>query len=203
MLQSERARRGISLEAIAESTRIRPVLLAAIERGDLSQLPAGFFRRAFVRQYGAAIGLPAELVTQYVQLVPERELSEPAVVDTGVRELRLTLDPEVGWTAAARRQEAAALADTSIVLLAAAGTANLTGINYWVLTGAIGLTYYAGSTAWLGRSLSSWYLSRRSQTSRRPEPRGVTAHQWISRSRWQALLPWRSAAALARGHVDS
>jgi len=71
-LKTQRERRGITLEAIAESTKIKRSLLAALECGDVSHWPLGIFRRAFVRSYAAAIGLPAEpIVAEFVRLFPE------------------------------------------------------------------------------------------------------------------------------------
>jgi cytoskeletal protein RodZ len=46
-----------SLEDIAAATKIGIHQLRALERGDLHRLPAGFYRRAIVRQYAKAVGL--------------------------------------------------------------------------------------------------------------------------------------------------
>src|SRR5262245_45198298 len=46
-----------SLEDIAAATKIGIRQLRALERGDLHRLPAGFYRRAIVRQYAKAVGL--------------------------------------------------------------------------------------------------------------------------------------------------
>jgi transcriptional regulator with XRE-family HTH domain len=71
-LRNERECRGISLAAVAKSTKIRTSLLAALERGDLSYWPEGVYRRDFFRQYLTAIGLPTEaLVEQFLQMCPE------------------------------------------------------------------------------------------------------------------------------------
>ena len=93
-LRLERERLGISLEAIAASTKISRSLFADLEQDDVSKWPPGIYRRAFVREYAAAIGLPAEaVVAEFLELFPEegtppgaRSLSaEPS------NELRLTL----------------------------------------------------------------------------------------------------------------
>ena len=71
-LRSGRERLGISLEAIAASTKINRSLLADLERGDVSKWPGGIYRRAFVREYAAAIGLPAEeVLAEFSELFPE------------------------------------------------------------------------------------------------------------------------------------
>ena len=54
-LRAERERRGISLDAIADKTKIKKSFLESLERGDFSKWPAGtVFRRAYVRDYAAA-----------------------------------------------------------------------------------------------------------------------------------------------------
>ncbi len=58
-LREERLRRGFTIEQIAESTKINPSLLEAIEANDLERLPGTFFTRSFVRQYAHALGIDA------------------------------------------------------------------------------------------------------------------------------------------------
>ena len=71
-LRTQRERRGVTLESIVDSTKIKQSLLEALERGDASQWPRGLFRRAYLRNYACAIGLPAEpLVAEFVKLFPE------------------------------------------------------------------------------------------------------------------------------------
>jgi transcriptional regulator with XRE-family HTH domain len=77
-LKTHRERRGITLESIAESTKLKRSLLAALEAGDVSHFPLGIFRRAYVRSYANAVGLPAEsIVAEFVQLFPEPGESRP------------------------------------------------------------------------------------------------------------------------------
>jgi transcriptional regulator with XRE-family HTH domain len=73
-LRRQRERRGVSLQDIAHETKINRSLLADLERGDLSQWPAGIFGRAFVRSYAEAVGLePREVLTEFLRLVPADE----------------------------------------------------------------------------------------------------------------------------------
>jgi len=66
----EREARGISLEAIAEETRIGIRLLRAIENEQFERLPGGIFDKSFVRQYARYLGLDEELaVREYLQAV--------------------------------------------------------------------------------------------------------------------------------------
>ena len=54
-LATIRRNRGISLQQIAESTKISVRLLEAIERGDFRKLPGGIYNTSYIRQYARAI----------------------------------------------------------------------------------------------------------------------------------------------------
>lgn len=54
-LATIRRNRGISLEQIAESTKISVRSLEAIERGDFRKLPGGIYNTSYIRQYAKAI----------------------------------------------------------------------------------------------------------------------------------------------------
>jgi transcriptional regulator with XRE-family HTH domain len=78
-LRRERERRGISLLAIANRTKIGIALLEDLERGDLVRWPSGIFRRAFVRAYAQAVGLdPETLVAEVGALFPDGGAPAPA-----------------------------------------------------------------------------------------------------------------------------
>lgn len=71
-LRQERERRRISLESIAQNTKIGRSLLEALERDDVSRWPTGIFRRSFIRSYAKAIGLdPDETVREFVERFPD------------------------------------------------------------------------------------------------------------------------------------
>lgn len=55
-LRDFRESRKISLEDIAENTKISVRFLQAIEAGDYEKLPGGIFNTSYLRQYAAAIG---------------------------------------------------------------------------------------------------------------------------------------------------
>lgn len=63
-LREARERRGVSLRAIAEATKISVAVLEALERNDVSRLPGGIFSRAFVRSYAVEVGLDPEATIQ-------------------------------------------------------------------------------------------------------------------------------------------
>ena len=56
-LREERVRQGLQVSDIAERTRIALRHLEAIEEDRLDQLPAGYFRRSFLRQYANTLGI--------------------------------------------------------------------------------------------------------------------------------------------------
>lgn len=57
-LRVERERRGLTLDQVADRARIPRHYLAALETGDLQDLPKGPFLQSYRRQYLAFLGLP-------------------------------------------------------------------------------------------------------------------------------------------------
>ena len=73
-LRREREMRGVTLEEIAESTKISTRLLRALELEHFSDLPGGVFTRSFIRHYADYLGLDSELVlAEYRQVAPGNE----------------------------------------------------------------------------------------------------------------------------------
>jgi flagellar biosynthesis protein FlhG len=67
-LREARKKIGLTLEAIAEETKVRSSHLDAIEREKFSVLPAPVFIRGFLREYSRCLGLPVDEVTRlYMQ----------------------------------------------------------------------------------------------------------------------------------------
>ena len=64
-----RRKAGVSLEEIAQETKISLRFLRAIEAEEFDQLPGGIFTTSYLRQYAAAIGFDeAELLAHYDDL---------------------------------------------------------------------------------------------------------------------------------------
>src|SRR5256885_8812831 len=59
-LRREREMRGVTLEEIAESTKIGTRSLRAIEQEEFEKLPGGIFNKGFVRAYSRFLGLDEE-----------------------------------------------------------------------------------------------------------------------------------------------
>jgi cytoskeleton protein RodZ len=55
-LRNWRQRKGISLESIAENTKLSVRHLQAIESGEFRKLPGGIYDTNYIRQYARAIG---------------------------------------------------------------------------------------------------------------------------------------------------
>jgi cytoskeletal protein RodZ len=69
-----RKRNGISLSAIAASTKISLRYLEAIERGKFHSLPGGAYGLGYIRQYAEAIHYDVDRLVERYRV----EMSEPA-----------------------------------------------------------------------------------------------------------------------------
>lgn len=76
-LPTIRQKTGLSLEQIAESTKISIYFLRAIEEEDFSRLPGGIFDRSYIRQYADAIGIDAAEVLEEYQRRTSCALQSP------------------------------------------------------------------------------------------------------------------------------
>jgi len=180
-LRSERERRGIVLESIAASTKIKTSLLADLERGDLSKWPRGIFRRAFVREYAVSVGFaPEPIVAEFVRLFPD-EGPGHARIPEQPSELRLTLAdagrPPLRTLAI---QVTTALFEICVIVAVVRTLTWFTGWSFGAFCAAAALTYYGFASAVCGRSPALWWLHR----SRPPQ----MAQQRTVRSRSRDVL---------------
>jgi len=77
-LQREREMRGITLEEIADSTKIGTRSLRALEQEDFDKLPGGIFNKGFVRAYARYLGIDEEqAVTDFLAAAGETEQPLP------------------------------------------------------------------------------------------------------------------------------
>jgi cytoskeletal protein RodZ len=74
-LELHRERTGVSLEQIADTTKISRTFLRAIEEGNYAALPGGVFTTSYIRQYAAAVGCDAAEILDHcrLSLAPEPE----------------------------------------------------------------------------------------------------------------------------------
>jgi Helix-turn-helix domain len=165
-LKETRVRSGLTLEAIGALTKINPALLAGLERADVSRWPRGIFRRSFVREYAAAIGLsPEQAVAEFCRLFPEDDPAfgrSQSVPPPTAEALRLTLAPEARWSSEPNRARAlAAILDASVVVLVAGVAAWFLPASFWATAGAVALIYYTGVALCTGRTGASLWLRGR------------------------------------------
>lgn len=93
-LKAQRERQDVTLETIADRTKIRVGLLDALERDDVSQWPAGIYRRSYLRSYAAAIGLdPEATVREFLALYPEAIDDPEATLEAIAESERATRRP--------------------------------------------------------------------------------------------------------------
>jgi cytoskeleton protein RodZ len=77
-LQREREMRGITLEEIADSTKIGTRSLRALEQEDFDKLPGGIFNKGFVRAYARYLGIDEEqAVADFLAAAGEAEQPLP------------------------------------------------------------------------------------------------------------------------------
>jgi len=88
-LGQHRCRNGVSLEEIAEQTKISIRFLRAIEAERFDELPGGIFARSYIRQYAAAIGFDEdELLRRYRESAGENgDRQRPAPRKEPMREV--------------------------------------------------------------------------------------------------------------------
>ncbi len=175
-LKAHRERQGITLQDIADSTKIGVALLSSLERNDLSQWPKGIFRRAFLRSYTRAVNIPFEPTwAEFVQLFPE-DGSTPSLSRAATTELRLTLapGPRPRFALSADNVKAAS-ADLAVVATLATMGSLVTGFSPWMCLAASSVLYAALGTALAGGSPARHYLGLRART-----PATTPDHNFVS-----------------------
>jgi cytoskeleton protein RodZ len=86
-LQAIRQRRGLPLEALAETTRVRASYLAAIEDMRLELLPSRPFTIGYIRAYASVLGLDPDAAADRFR-ADEPVLDEPLRAPLGVHDTR-------------------------------------------------------------------------------------------------------------------
>ena len=202
-LKDARSGRELTLEAIADSSKIGVALLADLERGDFSRWPKGIFRRAFLREYAAAIGLsPEHVVGEALRLFPEEGGSAPPADPAQMAEgLRLALAPDRRWwLAPSARRGLAACLDVTVVLFAGTVIARLMSGSIQLTTAVVGLTYYWAATLCSGATPASLWLDRRRLLARGT---GSRVRRAVIRPRLVFSGPGPSSVVVTEGSGES
>jgi cytoskeletal protein RodZ len=73
-LRAQREARHLTVQQIAETTKIAARHFTSLERGDIRRWPGGMYRRAMVRAYAQAVGLNVdETVRRFLAVFPEQD----------------------------------------------------------------------------------------------------------------------------------
>jgi transcriptional regulator with XRE-family HTH domain len=182
-LREHRENRGMTLDALAEVTKVKRSLLADLERDDISRLPTGIYRRAIIREYGKAIGFPARELIEGLRIfetVDSQSVAPRGDVTLGDRDsdFRLMLaDASSLARSVVYGRLWDALGALALVLLAGCLVTLIGGFPYWSGTGIIALIWYP-ITAVLGdRSLTRMVTSARRRSW--PLRRTITVWQIV------------------------
>ena len=134
-LRASREARGLSIDAVAHTTRVQPRILAAIERDDVRAVPPRPFGRGFVKAYAREIGLDGDQTTrdyfaQFAPVVlpmrPEAQKEPPSRSTGSPRVWRLVLASLGALTAIA---VAVVASRPAAKAESAAGVANVVGTS--------------------------------------------------------------------------
>jgi len=149
LLRAHRERQGLTLEALAESMKVKRSLLNDLERNDVSRWPPGIFGRALVREYAKSIGLPTDdVVRQFLELLSPAQrgdaglLPSDAAVDHATPEFRLTLANVPDQTSRQLTQRLVGAAGEVVFVLATGCVVALaTGLPIWTSTAIVALIW--------------------------------------------------------------
>jgi transcriptional regulator with XRE-family HTH domain len=173
-LRTRRELIGISLQDIAESTKISVTMLSGLERGDVSRWPKGIFRRSFFREYAVALGLsPEPLLSNFIRLFPEEPGGAAAAGKPAEFRLELAVARDSSAGAALKRVAVIVVELAAISLVGTAG-AWILSIDPLAAVGLAALAYYPVSNLCVDRRMglrSLRALVTSPLPAARPEPR--------------------------------
>jgi cytoskeletal protein RodZ len=148
-LRRQREGRHVTLDEIADRTKVLASHFACLERGDCSRWPGGMYNRSFIRGYAVAIGLdPDETAAEFSEYYDRPAVVPPQKAGHGPAEspvrpaLRLSIeaDPNAGQKRAVRIAALIVLDLLAIVALAAAGVL-FTPASFWISLAAASIGY--------------------------------------------------------------
>jgi transcriptional regulator with XRE-family HTH domain len=161
LLRAHRERQGLTLDALAHSTKVKRSLLDDLERNDVSRWPPGIYGRALVREYAKSIGLPADdVVRQFLELLSPAEgcdaerVQRDAAIGDATAELRITLANAPVQT---RRQIAqrlvGAAGELAFVLATGCLVALATALPMWTAIALVALIWLPATAVLCGHEL--------------------------------------------------
>lgn len=87
-LRLQREARGLTVERVAQQTKIPPTLIGALESGQAERLPERVFLLNYIRSYAQAVGLSADDTLNRFHEVPEAPRApefDPAALENARR----------------------------------------------------------------------------------------------------------------------
>ena len=157
-LKAARERRGLSLNDIAEVTKVCVSHFVALERNDLRRWPKGIFRRAFFRGYVERIGLPvAETLDEFIRLFPDSE--SPQASSTALAPgspLRLGLDASWHGPRTPIRWRVATAAIDAALVVGLVGLAWFAGASLTIASAVASIAYFTAARILVGDSPAAW-----------------------------------------------
>jgi transcriptional regulator with XRE-family HTH domain len=174
-LRAARERRGVTLESVAEKTKVPVPMWEALERNELSHWPYGLFARAYVRDYARIVGLDTEqIVEEFCRFFPNgdrrrggllRAHAEVVDIRSQYRDEQMPPEGDRRATAAATvtqfprfspgragQRVLGAMADVLAVSVVALGLSQLFHVSFLATLGVISVAYYSIGVAIIGRS---------------------------------------------------
>jgi cytoskeleton protein RodZ len=96
-LRQAREQKGLSLRQVAEATKLSVRQIESLERGSISDLPGGIYRRSMIRAVAREVGVnPDQLLSEFSSLYPDQlparesvAIVEPAAATSFNRALAL------------------------------------------------------------------------------------------------------------------
>ena len=170
-----RERKGITLAAIAERTKIRASLFAALEQNDLRAWPKGIYRRAYFREYARLLDEPLDEICEEFNCLFTDEAEPPAAATpTELPPVRSKRDPaadlrlvfDTGWQGPKTPVLArllAAISDVVIIGVVSGVMMLASGLDAVVIMAAVTLAYFSLGTVLFGESPANWMIQRREQ----------------------------------------
>lgn len=139
-LREAREHKGLTLDALASTTKITPKYLRALEAGATNQLPPTFFIRGFVKTYAKEVGLdPNQTADRYLRAIaPDAQATDGEDAATIVA------------TAVARTGGVAFEQDDTAHLVQGRGPDRLGRLT--LAAAMVGLVVYVGPSNWDGWS---------------------------------------------------
>ena len=176
-LRRIRIQRGISLDTIAQETKVPVELWDALEHNDFSRWPTGLFARSYVREYARIIGIdPESTVDEFCRWFPEGDRRAERVV----REQAALMGHDLRWNddlAAEPNRRASppaatlpplafsqtgrivgALADASVVLTAGLTVSAAMPLGKATSVALCAILYHAIALVTLGCTPAAWAI---------------------------------------------